>query len=82
MDLEANCQVPEGQIENIHENGRKYVQIIKIPYQNLMLDRQVLIIENKPIRHKKNLPLKLVRRGVWTSGFQRRHNYKRQSPWR
>jgi hypothetical protein len=32
LDLEANRQVPKGKIENIHENGRKYAQIIKVPF--------------------------------------------------
>ncbi len=70
LDLEANRQVPKGKIENIHENGRKYAQIIKVPFQNLMLDKQILRIENKPIEHKLFLPQEVVRREVWTNGFQ------------
>jgi hypothetical protein len=35
-----------------------------------MLDKQILRIENKPIEHKLFLPQEVVRREVWTNGFQ------------
>jgi hypothetical protein len=39
LDLKVNHQGFKGKIEDIHENGREYVKIIKTPYWNLMLDR-------------------------------------------
>jgi hypothetical protein len=42
LDLEANCQSLEKEIENNLENGKEYARITKTPYQNLMLDRQKL----------------------------------------
>ncbi len=39
LDLEANCQGPEGEIESNHENGREFVGITRTSYQNLMLER-------------------------------------------
>jgi hypothetical protein len=45
LDLEANYQGLEGEIENNHENGREYAEIKKTSYQNLMFDRKILRIE-------------------------------------
>jgi hypothetical protein len=39
LDLEANRQAIEGQIDGNLENGEAYVGLIKTPYQKLMLDR-------------------------------------------
>jgi hypothetical protein len=39
LDLEANCQVTEQEIEDNLENGKEYVGIIETPYWNLMLER-------------------------------------------
>jgi hypothetical protein len=38
LDLEANQQVIESQTKDNFENGKEYAQLIKTPYQNLMLD--------------------------------------------
>jgi hypothetical protein len=38
------------------ENRMEYVGIIKTPYHNLMLDRQILRIEKKPTGHRLFLP--------------------------
>jgi hypothetical protein len=54
--LEANRQVIERQTKDNLENGKKNVGFIKTPYQNLMLDRGVLRIEERPIGHKLFLP--------------------------
>jgi hypothetical protein len=43
LDLEANWQVIESQIEVNFENGEKYAGLTKTPYHNLMLDNRVLI---------------------------------------
>ncbi len=56
--------------------------IIKNPYQNLMLDKRVLRTEERPIRPKSFLSQKVVQHEVWTSGFQKRHNFREQSPWK
>jgi hypothetical protein len=39
LDLEANWQVIERQIEDNLENGEEYVGLTETPYRNLMLDR-------------------------------------------
>jgi hypothetical protein len=75
LDLDANHQVLKDKQHN-NENGRKYGHIPKNPYQNLMLEKQVLKIEKRPTRHKLFLPQEVVRREIWTSGIQRRHYYK------
>jgi hypothetical protein len=67
--LGANHQVIEKEIENNFENGEEYVKIIKTPYQNLMLDRQVLRIKESPTRHMLFIPQKVVRHEVWTGGL-------------
>jgi len=48
LDLEANRQVTKWETKDNLENGEKYVGISKTPYQNLMLDKRVLKIEEKP----------------------------------
>jgi hypothetical protein len=45
------------------------VRIIETPYWNLMLDRWVLIIEERPTWHKLILAQKVIRGEVWISGF-------------
>jgi hypothetical protein len=55
-------------------------RVIETPYWNLMLDRGVLRIEERPIGHKSFIPQKVVRRDIWTRGLQRRHNSRQQSP--
>jgi hypothetical protein len=61
--------------QNNLENGQEHLRIIETPYRNLMLDRKVLRIEERPIGHKSFLPQEVVWCEVWTGGFQRRHNY-------
>jgi hypothetical protein len=39
LNLEANCQGPEGEIKDNHENGKEYGGITRTPYHNLMLDK-------------------------------------------
>jgi hypothetical protein len=73
--LEANHKVTERQIEDNLENGEEYARITKTPYQNLMLDRQVLRIEKRIAKHKFP-PQEMVHHEIWTRGFQRRHNYR------
>ncbi len=48
LDLVANCQGLEGEIENNHENGKEYEGITKTPYQHLMLERQVMRTKERP----------------------------------
>ncbi len=64
MDLEANCQGRDKQTKKNHENGKEYVEITKIPYWNLMLDKQVLRIEERLARHRSFLPQEVVRHEV------------------
>ncbi len=46
-------------------------------YRNLMLDKQVLRTEKRPIGHMSSfLPQEVVRCEVWIGGLQRRHSYR------
>jgi hypothetical protein len=74
--LEANCQITERQTKENLENGEEYTGLIETPYQNMMLDRQVLKTEEKLARHMSILSQEVVRRKVWTSSLQKKHNYK------
>jgi hypothetical protein len=56
LDLEANWQVNESQIEDNFENGKGYAGLTKTPSQNLMLDKRVLRIEERLTRHNSLLP--------------------------
>jgi hypothetical protein len=56
LDLEANWQFIESQTKENFENGEEYVRLTKTPYQNLMLDKQVLRIEERPMGHRSFLP--------------------------
>ncbi len=49
--------------------------ITETPYQNLMLDRGIMIIEERLAGHRLFLPQEVVRCELWTSGLQRRHGY-------
>jgi hypothetical protein len=60
LDLEANRQVIENQTENNFENGEEYARLTETPYQNLMLDKLVLIIEEKFVGHMSFLPQEVV----------------------
>ncbi len=64
LDLEANCQGPEGEIESNHENGREFVGITRTSYQNLMLERWILRTEKSTIWHKLLLPQEVLRHEV------------------
>jgi hypothetical protein len=74
--LEANYQVIESQIENNLENGEEYARLIKTPYQNLILDRQILKTEERLAKHMSILPQEVIRWDIWIEGLQRRHNSK------
>ncbi len=76
MDLEANQQVIKNQIEDNFQNGEEYVGLIETPYQNQMLDRRVLKIEERPMGHMLILPQEVVREDVWTRGLQSRHSFR------
>ncbi len=76
MDLEANYQVIESQIENNLENGEEYARLIKTPYQNLILDRRILKTEERLAKHMSILPQEVIRWDIWIEGLQRRHNSK------
>ncbi len=69
LDLGANHQGPEGETKDNNENGREYVGITKTPYQNLMLDKQVLRTKERPLGHMLFLPQKVVRCGIWINGL-------------
>jgi hypothetical protein len=45
------------------------VKTIETPYWNLMLDRQILRIKERPTGHKSFLPQEMVKHEVWTSGL-------------
>jgi hypothetical protein len=76
LDLEANCQGPEGETKYNHENGREYARITKTPYWNLTLDRQVLRTKERPVGQMSFIPQEVVRSEIWICVFQIRHNYR------
>ncbi len=75
MDLEANYQGPEGEIKNNHENGKEYVKITQIPYQNMMLDKQVLRTKKIHVGHIVSTTIGGIWHEIWTCGLQKRHSY-------
>jgi len=72
--LEGNQQFIKSQIKYKIENGKEYVRLIETPYQNSMLDRQVLRIEERLVGHMSFLSLLVGWWDVWTWGLQRRHS--------
>jgi len=76
LDFKANQQVIKSQTKDNFENGKEYVGLRETPFQNLMLDRRVLRIEERLARHRSFLPQEVVRWDIWTKGFQRRHKSK------
>jgi hypothetical protein len=50
--LEANRQVIQRQTKDNFDNGKEYVGLTETPFQNLMLDRQVLRTNEKLVGHK------------------------------
>ncbi len=80
--MEANCLITKKQTKDNLKNGEEYVGLIKTPYWNPMLDRSVLRIKERPKGHKSFLPQEMVQCEVWIGGFQKRHNYRWQSPHR
>jgi hypothetical protein len=48
----------------------------------LTLDKRVLKIGKRPVRHRSFLSQEMVSHEIWTSGHQRKHNYKQRFPWR
>jgi hypothetical protein len=67
--LEANWQVIKSQTKDNFENGEDYAGLTKTPYQNLMLDKQVLRIEERHAGHMSFLPQEVVRHDVWIEGL-------------
>jgi hypothetical protein len=61
--------VIEKQTENNLENGKEYVGVIETPYWNLLLDKRVLIIQEKLAKHRSFLPQEVVQCEVWIRGF-------------
>jgi len=74
--LEGNQQVIESQIKYNFENGKEYARFTETPYQNPMLDRQVLRTEERLVGHMSFRPLLVVWWDIWTWGLQRRHSFK------
>jgi hypothetical protein len=79
LDLDANWQVIENQTDDF-ENGEEYGRLIETSYRNLMLERQVLKTEERPMGHMSFLPQEVVHQDVWIGGLQRRNNSRQQSP--
>ncbi len=67
--MEANHQVIEQKTQDNLENGEEYVGITKTPYWNIMLDKRVLKIVERPAGHMSFLPQEVVRREVWIGGL-------------
>jgi hypothetical protein len=68
--LEVDRQITDRQTKYNLENGKEYAKLIKTPYWNLMLEKQVTKTEERPARHKLFLPEEMVRHEVWTWGFK------------
>ncbi len=58
----------------------KWKIVTKTPYQNRMLDKQVLRAKERPEGHMLFLPQEVVTREIQINGLQKRHNYKQRSP--
>ncbi len=61
LDLEANQQVIEKQIEGNFENGKEYVRLTKTSFHNLMLDKQFLKTKEGLVEHKSFILQEVVR---------------------
>jgi len=57
------------QTKNNLENGEEYARLIKTPYHNLMLDKQVLKTNERLAGHRLFLPQKVVRCEIWIGGL-------------
>jgi hypothetical protein len=44
----------------------EFARLTKTPYQNLMLDKKVLRIEERLVGHKPFLPREVVQHEIWT----------------
>jgi hypothetical protein len=69
LDLEANHQGIKGQTKDNHENGREYVKIIKAPYQNMMLNKQISRTKERLVKHRLFLAQEVVRHEIWIGGL-------------
>jgi hypothetical protein len=58
--LGGKLAIIESQTKENFENGEDYVRLIETPYQNLMLNNQVLITEEKLARHMLFLPQEVL----------------------
>jgi hypothetical protein len=61
--LEASRQVIERQTKDKFKNGKEYARLTKTLFQNLMLNRRILKIEESLVGHKSFLPQEMVQRG-------------------
>ncbi len=69
MDLEVNCHVIEKKTKENFDNGEEYIRPTETAYWNLMLDKQIMIIEEKLVGHKSFLPQKVVWCEIWIRGL-------------
>jgi predicted translin family RNA/ssDNA-binding protein len=69
LNLEANRHVIERQTKDNLESGEEYARLIETLYRNLMLDKQVLRIKEKPTGHRSFLLQEVVRHEVWIRGL-------------
>jgi hypothetical protein len=76
LDLEVDHQVIENQTKENFDNGKEYARLTETPYRNMMLDRRVMIIEERLTRHRSFLPQEVVWCEIWIGGLQRRHSYR------
>ncbi len=70
MVLKTNRQVIESWIEDNFENGEEYARLIKTPFQNPMLDKQVLRTKKRHVGHRSFLPQEVVQQ-VYGLGVSR-----------
>jgi hypothetical protein len=69
LDLEVNQQIIENQTKDNLENRKEYAGFVETPYWNLMLDKRMLKIEQRPAGHMLFLPQEVVWWDVWTRGL-------------
>ncbi len=58
------------------ENGQEYARFTETPYWNLMLDKQLLRIEERPMGHRLFIPQVVVHHEIWIGDLQKRHSYR------
>jgi len=79
--LKASRQLIEKQTKDKFKNGEEYGRLIETTFQNLMLNKWLLRIEERFARNRSFLPQEMVQQDVWTRGLQKRHHSRWRFQW-